>query len=589
MKLFQLVFSRRSIRSKLLLYFMLLILFPLSTLGILGNMIYSKSIEGEANNHTVQMIDQVNRNVEFYINDMESIIYYLSKEPMVLQMLALKNSSSSDGPHSVSEVKRILQTFKDAHHEIAGILIASERDMYVSNEMQKVARDPLSGEIWYKRAIASPNEVQLISKPIGRNISTGSNYNADDIVSVVKAIKDPNTGAYAGVVLIDMKLDTIKKAIEDIKLGKNGFLYVTDSKGNIVYAPVNPIVYRVKEEWLNSPVNSIVKKIKGNDYQIIYKDSDYTKWKTIGVFSLKETLAEVTSIRNYSLVIGAVTLLLAIIAALFFTSSIARPLSKLRHLMKKAEAGDLHVRFESKYSDEIGQLGNSFNNMINEIRNLIEMVYVEQKSKREAELKTLQAQIKPHFLYNTLDTIQWMAQEHGVNDIVEIIEALTRLFRIGLSKGKEMITVREELEHIRSYLVIQKARYEDKLEYEINFDQEILSYSVLKLILQPLVENSIYHGIKERRGTGKIVITAEKTEDSLVFSVSDNGAGIEAARLGEINNMLENRRVEKESSLGYGIFNINERIKLSFGNDYGLKYSSIHGEGTTVEIRHPIH
>ncbi len=589
MKVFQLVFSRRSIRSKLLLYFMLLILFPLSTLGILGNMIYSKSIECEANNHTVQMIDQVNRNVEFYINDMESIIYYLSKEPMVLQVLELKNSSSPEGPHPMSEVKRILQTFKDAHHEIAGILIASESDIYVSNEMQKVARDPLSGEIWYKRAVASPNEVQLISKPIGRNISTGSNYNADDIVSVVKAIKDPNTGAYAGVVLIDMKLDTIKKAIEDIKLGKNGFLYVTDSWGNIVYAPVNPIVYRVKDEWLNSSVNSIVKKIKGNDYQIIYKDSDYTKWKTIGVFSLKETLAEVTSIRNYSLVIGAVTLVLAIIAALFFTSSIARPLSKLRHLMKKAEAGDLHVRFESKYSDEIGQLGNSFNNMINEIRNLIEMVYVEQKSKREAELKTLQAQIKPHFLYNTLDTIQWMAQEHGVNDIVEIIEALTRLFRIGLSKGKEMITVREELEHIRSYLVIQKARYEDKLEYEINFAQEILGYSVLKLILQPLVENSIYHGIKERRGVGKIVITAQKTENSLVFSVSDNGAGMEAARLAEINTMLENRRVEKESSLGYGIFNINERIKLSFGNDYGLKYSSIRGEGTAVEIRHPIH
>lgn len=588
MKLFQLVFSRRSIRSKLLLYFMLLILFPLSTLGILGNMIYSKSIEDEANNHTVQMIDQVNRNVEFYINDMESIIYYLSKEPMVMQMLELKNSSNPDVPRSVSEVKRILETFKNAHPEIAGILIASENDIYVSNEMQKVARDPLSGEIWYKRAVASPNEVRLISKPIGRNISTGSNYNADDIVSVVKAIKNPNTGAYAGVVLIDMKLDTIKKAIEDIKLGKNGFLYVTDSEGNIVYAPVNPIVYRVKDEWLNSPVNSIVKNIKGNDYQIIYKDSEYTKWKTIGVFSLKETLAEVTSIRNYSLVIGAVTLVLAIIAALFFTSSIARPLSKLRHLMKKAEAGDLHVRFESKYSDEIGQLGNSFNNMINEIRNLIEMVYVEQKSKREAELKTLQAQIKPHFLYNTLDTIQWMAQEHGANDIVEIIEALTRLFRIGLSKGKEMITVREELEHIRSYLVIQKARYEDKLEYEINFDQEIVGYSVLKLILQPLIENAIYHGIKERRGVGKIVITAQRTEDSLVFSVSDNGAGITEERLNEINTMLENRRVEKESSLGYGIFNVNERIKLSCGNAYGLQYTSIYGEGTRVEIRHPI-
>ena len=295
-----------------------------------------------------------------------------------------------------------------------------------------------------------------------------------------------------------------------------------------------------------------------------------------------------TTIRNYSFVIGAVTLFLAVIAALFFTSSIARPVGKLRLLMKKAEEGDLNVRFESEYNDEIGQLGNSFNNMINEISNLIEMVYIEQKSKREAELKTLQAQIKPHFLYNTLDTIQWMAQEHGANDIVEIIGALTRLFRIGLSKGKEMITVREELDHIRSYLIIQKARYGDKLEYEINFDQEILDCSVLKLILQPLVENAIYHGIKERRGVGRIVITAKKMQDSLIFTVSDNGAGITEEKLSEINDMLESRRMHKGSSLGYGIFNINERIKLSFGNDWGLKYSSIRGEGTTVKIKHPI-
>jgi len=567
---------------------MLLILFPISTLGILGNVIYSKSIEDEVNNHTVQMIDQVNRNVEFYINSMESIIYYLSKEPMVIHMLGLESSSDFDAQRSISEVKRILKTFKDAHSEIAGILVVGRNDVYVSNEIQKVARDPLSEDSWYKRALASPQEIQLISKPIGRNISTGSNYNADDIVSVVKAVNDPSTGGHLGVVLIDMKLDTIRKVIEDVKLGKNGFLYITDSKGDIVYAPVNPIVYRVKDSWLKGAANSIVKNIKGNDYQIIYKNSHYTKWKTVGVFPLKEALEEVTTIRNYSFVIGAVTLFLAVIAALFFTSSIARPVGKLRLLMKKAEEGDLNVRFESKYNDEIGQLGNSFNNMINEISNLIEMVYIEQKSKREAELKTLQAQIKPHFLYNTLDTIQWMAQEHGANDIVELIGALTRLFRIGLSKGKEMITVREELDHIRSYLIIQKARYEDKLEYEINFDQEILDCSVLKLILQPLVENAIYHGIKERRGVGRIVITAKKMQDSLIFTVSDNGAGITEEKLSEINDMLESRRMHKGSSLGYGIFNINERIKLSFGNDWGLKYSSIRGEGTTVEIKHPI-
>ena len=220
---------------------------------------------------------------------------------------------------------------------------------------------------------------------------------------------DPATGKHLGVILIDLKLDKIKQVIESITLGKSGFLYIMDGTGDIVYAPVNPIVYRVRSEWFAGST-SIVKTIQGSDFQIIYKDSAYTNWKTIGVFSLNETLKEVTNLRHYSIFIGIVTLVLAVVAAFIFTASIAKPLSKLRGLMKRAEEGDLSVRFNSKYNDEIGQLGNSFNTMIKEISNLIEMVYIEQRRKREAELKTLQAQIKPHFLYNTLYTIQWMAR-----------------------------------------------------------------------------------------------------------------------------------------------------------------------------------
>jgi two-component system sensor histidine kinase YesM len=255
--------------------------------------------------------------------------------------------------------------------------------------------------------------------------------------------------------------------------------------------------------------------------------------------------------------------------------------------MKRAQEGDLTVSFNTKYNDEVGELGSSFNNMVKEINNLITLVQKEEKSKRIAEMNVLQAQIKPHFMYNTLDTIRWMAEEHNEEDIVEIIEAFTNLLRISLSKGKEKINVQDEFNHVQSYLIIQKIRYEDKLDYEIQFDENILNYKVIKLILQPLVENAIYHGIKEKRGSGKIIITASIEEDMLLFNVSDNGKGMEEEVLNKINKMLVGGS-ENKNEIGYGIFNVNERIRIMYGEEYGLKYKSIYGEGTIVELRHPI-
>jgi two-component system sensor histidine kinase YesM len=572
-----------SIRFKLLMYFILLIIFPIFTLGLIGNLIYSTSMEKQTNNHTVQMIEQVKHNVEFHINDMENIISYLAQDPAIADFMSTA-IDSADRQAIEANARRAVSTFERIHPEIAGILVANEQDLYISNAMHKMSRDSLTTEMWYREAAAQPSGIHLISKPLGRNLATG--YSADDVVSVVKAFNDPVTGQLKGVILIDLRLDIIKKITEDIKLGKNGFIYITDANGGIVYAPVNAIVYRIKAEVLDDAVSSVIKKIGQASYQIIYEQSQYTKWKTIGVFSVEETEEEIARIRIIFFGIGLLTLVLAVIAAMFFTSSIAKPLSKLRSLMKQAEAGDLTVQFKSRYNDEIGQLGNSFNNMIREISKLIDLVYTEQKSKREAELKTLQAQIKPHFLYNTLDTIHWMAQAHGADDIEEVVGALANLFRIGLSKGKEMITVDEELEHIKSYLIIQKARYEDKLDYAVEFDDDILQYSVIKLLLQPLVENAIYHGINARRGGGKIVIIAKKRNNQLYFSVTDNGKGILPEKMREINEML--LRKKSSDHQGYGVFNVNERIRLVFGDEYGLVFHSVYGEGTTVEIWHPL-
>lgn len=583
-------FTRKSIGSRLLFYFISLILLPILTLGILGNIVYIGSFERAANAHTVQMIDQVKKNVEFYIKDMENITCLIAMEPETIAYMGVTRDTPAQRRRSLeTSIKSRLGHFTQLHPEISGILIVNQNDFDVSNEMARVARNPLTLEAWYLLAAGQPDTTHLISKPIGRNIRTRGSYGADDVVSIVRAIRDPDTGDVKGVVLIDMMLSIIDQTIKDIKLGKSGFLYIMDSNGDIVYAPTNPIVYRVNPKWIaKASGNSIVKEIRGVRYQIIYSESAYTKWKTVGTFSLNESLSEITGLINFSVLIGSLTLVCAIIVAMFFTSSIVKPINKLRLLMKRAQGGNFDVYAEAQRDAEIDQLGQSFNAMIAEIRNLIQQVYLEQKSKREAELKILQAQIKPHFLYNTLDTIQWMAQQHQADDIVQIVGALTSLFRIGLSRGKEMLKVYEELEHVRSYLIIQQARYEDKLEYRIVCeDEEVLNYSVIKLILQPLVENAIYHGIKQKRGMGRIVIGVRKAEGKLIFTVTDDGAGMSPQKLEELREMLRERD-PKNPNTGYGIFNVNERIRLLWGNEYGLRFVSEPGKGTTVEVWHPL-
>ena len=190
-------------------------------------------------------------------------------------------------------------------------------------------------------------------------------------------------------------------------------------------------------------------------------------------------------------------------------------------------------------TDEVGMLGRSFNNMLMQITKLIGLVEKEQRQKREAELRSLQAQIKPHFLYNTFDTILWLARKSGAHEVTEVVDSLSRLFRIGLSKGNEVITLMEEFEHVKSYLIIQKTRYKEKLNYSIAIDPSLHSLYVLKLILQPIVENAIYHGIKERRGPGNIDIHARNENEKVVITIRDNGAGMSEEKLGRLRRTLE--------------------------------------------------
>lgn len=578
-------FMNKSMSYKLILYFFGVILALTITITTLGNLLYKNSINSSQNENTNQIIKQINNNIDSYVKETENIINYMSTDPRISKFF---DDNKDENIGIEDETYNSIYRFTKFNSQIAGIMIVNKNGGYVSDVMNKMSTDSLTREDWYVKAFNEPEVMHLFTKPIGRNIDNIFKYSADEVFSVCKAVIDPKTKEFKGVILIDIKLDIIKRVIEDAKPGTAGFIYIIDSNKDIVYTPVNKIVYRIKNEWIDGIDNKIItKSISGENYQLTKVISNYTGWQTIGVFPESEGLRVIEYIKYYSIAIGIIALMIAQLLVIIFTKSIIRPIQKLKKLMKKAQEGDLSVSFNAKYNDEIGELGNSFNTMVKEINNLISLVQIKEKKKRIAEMNVLQAQIKPHFMYNTLDTIRWMAEEHNEEDIVEIIESFTNLLRISLSKGREIITVEEEMKYIESYLIIQKIRYEDKLNYNIEFDKNMLNYKLIKLILQPLIENAIYHGIKEKRGAGKIDIIGKVKEDMLYFLICDNGKGIEEELLRKINGMISDGKVD-DKKIGYGIFNVNERIKIMYGEKYGLNYKSTYGEGTIVEVRHPI-
>lgn len=579
--------ANRSIRFKLLSYFVAVIMVSIMALSLLGSTLYRHAIEKETNVHTKQLMEQVKARIQDQIREMDNIIAYLSGDQAIASFLNWREADGTLGIALTAGAEKAENAFIARHPEIEGIMVVGSAGQYASGTLEPITRDPMTSEQWYIEAVREPDRSFLIGHPIGRNIRATENLSADQVLSFAKAVRDPDRGVVLGVVLINMRLDIIQDVVESAPLGESGFIFIMDEQGGVVYSPVNPIVYRIPGIWLKEASGSLVKRIGGEDYQMFYNSFPAIGWRIVGVFPLKESLKVVLDIQHYTLVVALATLLLAVAASWYFTNSIVRPIGKLRSLMKKVEAGELNLRFPAKTQDEIGQLGSSFNNMVLEINNLIQLVYEEQKQKREAELKILQAQIKPHFLYNTLDTIQWMAVDRDADDIVEIVIALTHLFRISLSKGQEIIPLAEELQHVESYLVIQMARYEEKLDYLIDMPADMLASPVLKLLLQPLVENAIYHGIKAKPTKGTIRITGSMDDQKMTLAVEDDGVGIPAERLVLMNENLGYER-KSGSESGYGLYNVNERIKLTYGSAYGLRIESEHRAGTRVIVNLPL-
>lgn len=339
--------------------------------------------------------------------------------------------------------------------------------------------------------------------------------------------------------------------------------------------------YETNMERLDLDIRVLTELIQEQIQYYIYEQNKNLEELRIGIHNEVEGAIHITVVILIIILVGA------LIISNMIMKSITLPIRNICKAAECAASGDFGIRAHEGKVDEIASLNDSFNSMVEKIGKLVEDIRVEELNLRAAELRLLQEQINPHFLYNTLDNIIWLAESGESEQVVNMVSALSDFFRTTLSKGKDFISVSDERAHIQSYLQIQQFRYRDILEYEIDIDENIMQCEILKLTLQPLVENALYHGIKNKRGGGRIKVTGRADNDMIVFCVSDNGIGMTSERLEQVQMIIDGKLENNKEKGGFGLFNVNQRLVLNYGSAYNIKIESEYEKGTKMWINIP--
>jgi two-component system, sensor histidine kinase YesM len=582
-----------SIRLKILVIFVLSAIMPLGILGIISYNSYFNMMQQTVSNNTSELANQLNRNLELFFSNM-NIILDAGEETLVINYL---NENDPDAKYEYAkEIGVRFDLFRNIYNEnivqdiniigLSGNSISNRRGVYQFDlDLQK---NPI-----YRRSLSDPQKLHIFvedtvySQMLRRIDST-------NMISISKVIRLEVTREVKGLILVDIERKLIEDICSNIKLGDTGNFIVTDQEWNYIYYPELQLSKSLIKSELIPEINQMdegyfVTKLNGEKYFIVYNNLELLDWKIIGIVKLSEIMNTALEIRKWTIIMELFLVAGVVLLFILITRTMTLPIRDLRRKMEMAESGNLDVEATYAYNDEISDLSKGFNQMLANIRELLAKNEKQQENLKKLEFKSLQAQINPHFLYNTLDAIVWTAEADRKEEVVDIAKNLSTFFRVALSKGKEWILVEDEILHIESYLSIQKVRYRDILEYELDIEPKIMNYSILKLVLQPLVENALYHGLKNKRGGGKILITGKiLNKHMIIFEVSDNGTGMSEEKLQQVNKEIQREEQTVNINTGFGLMNVNQRIKLYYGAQYGLSIKSTFNEGTTVQAILPV-
>jgi len=569
----------KSLSGRINLSFLLIVAIAVVSFMVVSINRSSRAIQDASVEYTLQLIKMVNEKIEFYIENMENISH------IVINNSDVRNYLSMDSEQKVyaQKVEEQFQTLKETRDDIYNIGIIGINGRYLINnfDTQLNSFANLERMNWYSKSLHG--EEVITSSHVQNIVSDEYSW----VVTMSKAIRNPLTNEVLGVFFVDLNYRSISNLGEDINLGLKGYVFMIDEAGDIVYHPKQQLLYSgLWEEEMDSILNAktdVLTSADGNKLYTLSK-SEVTGWRVVGVTYLDEMLSGTDEIINMYYLLAIVLIIVAMFLAVLLTNKITLPLRRLENSMKAVEEGNFEVEIASpEVRDEIGNLIFSFQIMIRKIKQLIENNNREQEEKRKSELNALQAQINPHFLYNTLDSIIWMAEDGNTKDVVLMTSALAKLLRKSISNKHELVTIAEEIEYTKSYLTIQKMRYKDKLKYSIDVDPAIENKEIIKLIIQPLVENAIYHGIKYKEGMGTIFIEAGYHDKGILIRVIDDGQGMSEEQL---RHIYDEREIDTKKN-SVGVLNVHRRIQLYYGSEYGIGFVSNIGVGTIASIYLP--
>ena len=542
---------------------------------------FSNSTEEMVSKNNQTIIEQVNLNLDSYLRNMMKIsdtIYYR----------AIKKTDMS-----VENIEKEMDLIYEANKDnLISITLFSEYGEIVNSyplQQLKSNIDPRVNE-WFQNA-KNRKENLHFSTPHVQNLFYDPNYKYTWVVSLSRAVEITESGkTSSGVLLVDMNFSGIEQICKNVEVSKNGYVYLIDRDGEIIYHPRQQLIYSNLINENNYEVAEFedgnhVESFEGNKRLVTVKTVGYTGWKLVAISPMSDITSGYSEFRVFAIFIMIFSIFILISINMFVSSKIANPIKDLEVAVKEFENGVENLNITENGSYEMQHLAKAIKSMVNQMNVLMKNIVIEQESKRKSELNALQAQINPHFLYNTLDSIIWMIENENYDGAIIMVTALARFFRISLSKGKNVITVKDELEHAKNYLTIQSIRYKNKFSYSIEADEDTLNLTSIKLIIQPLIENAIYHGMEYMSGEGDILIKSYIKDKDLYIDIIDNGLGMpqevaDKLLIEKVNN------VQKKGS-GIGLKNVHERIKLYFGNEYGLEIYSEPDEGTTIRIHMP--
>lgn len=551
---------------------------------LLGVMLYQQFTR-KAENLTVensrQLLNQTTINLEDYLRNMRRIsdaMYYT-----VIKNTDIGSESLEDSMNLLYEANKDKLVSVACYTNDGKLTEASP----IATEKPGV---DVKSQKWFQDA-AGELENFHFSTPHVQNLFDDPSYRYYWVVSLSRTVELTRNGnSMLGVLLVDMNYSSIEQLLEKANTDTSGeYVYLMAPDGEIIYHPKQNLIHMGLYEENNTEAagyedTTVKENFHGEKRLVTVKTISYTGWKLISVVPMKSFSMGMTGMRNLVVLLVALTVLAVVILNQMVSARISKPLRRLNDSVKEWEAGNMNPDIYIGGSMEVEHLGKTLRSTVAQIRQLMDDIVVEQEEKRKSELDALQSQINPHFLYNTLDSIVWMITGERYDDAVFMITQLASLFRISLSKGKTVIKIEDEVKHARNYMNIQKIRYKNSFEVDFQIEEDILDGCIVKLVLQPLLENAIYYGMEFMDGEGEIHVRGYRKDKDVYLEVEDNGLGMPEEEAAELLNGKE--RPHKHGS-GVGLVNVHSRLKLRFGEAYGLVIHSCPDEGMMVQIHIP--